>query len=456
MIRRSMFFLLQEAIGSHPASAYREFLSLEKGSRACLDVLSQQRMAAVLRHAADQVPFYREKSPRPESLTSFPIVSKDDLRERFEDFMDNALRNQWRKGKKPAGYGWIKVLTGGSTGCPTATIHDADFRDRGRASRLYSQRLCGFPFGTPYARLWGSMKEINQMRDSITSRVMRFLAGETVLNAFRMTPGNMDGYLNLIRKRKLQHLMAYVDAAEELARYAISCGAPPQLESVMACAGTVTDDARHILHQAFGARVHNKYGSRDCADMACECREGGLHVYSHQVHIEVVDDDDRPLPAGETGHLLVTLLANRSFPLIRYRIGDMGAWSDASCSCGSPFPLLGALEGRSLEFLQSQDGAFVSPVYIRHMIGVVHNPGFIRRFQLVQEERLVFRLNLEIAENAMALEVAAAESAIKRDLLAVLGRDVTIEIVRTDRIAESDSGKFLYTINRAGKQRSRV
>ncbi len=455
-VRRALFFGASRAIGSRVGADYREWLALERASPSAVRGMADRRLEAILGHAARHVPYYRDRAGGggASGLSGFPILTKDDIRTHATELMTPSVRAEHEGAARRRGYSWVAVKTGGSTGAPTTVIHDARFRDRGRASRLYSQRLCGFPFGTPYFRLWGSMADINRSADSFSHRALSRLAAEVTLNAFRMGPADMDQYLERMKGSPLRHLMAYVDAAQALAGHARRTGrAVGRLESVMACAGTVTAGARSEIASVFGSRVHNKYGSRDCTDMACECERGGLHVYSHHVHLEVVGDDGRALPAGQAGRLLVTLLGNRAFPMIRYEIGDVGALADGACPCGRPFPLLDRLEGRSLEFLTSVGGGYVSPVYIRHLVGVVHNPGFIRRFQLVQEAVSVFRLAIELESGVAESAFRELEARIRPDLLAVLGAGAALVIERVAEIAPSASGKFLYTVNRAGQTR---
>jgi len=452
MIRRDLFFLLSRAIGSRVRAEYAATLKLERAGPACLAALSEERLAAVLRHAARDIPYYRARLPAGGTpvLTDFPVLTKHDVAARFTELMAAPLRAETEAGReRGAGYSWIKVRTGGTTGTPTTVVHDASFRDRGRAGRLYSQYLCGFPFGVPYFRLWGSMAEINRLRQSPGQRLMGALAGERLLNAFLMSQADMDRYLDALARSPIRHMMAYVDAAHALALHARRAGrAARPLESIMACAGTVTDDARAALRDVFGARVHNKYGSRDCTDMACECERGGMHVYSHHAWIEVLDDGGRAVAPGRTGRLVVTLLGNFSFPMIRYEIGDIGALSARQCDCGRPFPLMERIEGRAAEFLTSVSGGYVSPVYIRHLVGVVHNPGTIRCFQLVQTGASAYRLALELDASVADAAYLATAAGIRHDLLRVLGADADLEIVRAERIAPSAGGKFLYAINR--------
>ena len=444
------FFAGHRLIGSRVGEYYREFLRLRSATPVALEELAQSRLRALLRHAADQVPYYRKRvGPGARTLSDFPILSKLDLVRHFQEMMSPGLAQEYARGRPAPGYSWTEVKTGGTSGVPTTLIHDRDFRDRGRASRLFSQYLCGFPLGTPFFMLWGSMEDINSLRQSFPKRVLNGLMNQQVLNAFRMDENRMRSYLDQINRSRIGHLMAYVDAAEQLARFAQTTGLKLRgLDSVMACAGTVTPDARERIHRAFSARVHNKYGSRDCSDMACECERGKLHWYSHHVWLEGVDDQGRPVPPGETGRLLVTLLGNRSFPLVRYDIGDMGSLSPVRCRCGMPFPILERLEGRALEFVTDMTGARVTPVYIRHLIGVVHNPdNRLQCFQLNQFGRGRYELLLQMPQADQERYHRETCPLIQRDLEAVLGRGAQLEIHFRKRIAESGSGKFLYVRN---------
>lgn len=442
------YFGAHSLIGSAVRTHYRQMVYLETASANSLQQVQAEHLNRLLEHAIRTVPFYRQRvsTRRNPALDDFPILTKDIVRESFFDLMTGELRAEVLSRRRRLRYSWIKVQTGGTTGIPTTVIHDRECRDGGRAGRLYSQRLCGFPLGTPYLRLWGSMRDINQMRDSLPQRILHRLHGETVLNAFRMDQRSMESYIQIINRRREQHMMGYVDAIDELATFARMRGIRVRsLRSIMACAGTVTRETRANIEAVFQARVHNQYGSRECAGIACECDRGGHHIYANRIMVEVVDDAGRPVSAGKTGRLLITLLQNRAFPMIRYDIGDIGAISTDACSCGRPYPMLDRVEGRAAEFLRSTDGGYVSPVYIRHLIGVVHNPGFIRRFQLEQMSRNTFALRYERAHDFRGSGEGEMLRRIDRDLKEVLGVDSRLQIMPVEEIPYTESGKFLYT-----------
>jgi phenylacetate-CoA ligase len=448
-MRQHVYLGLQSMLGSKAGPRLEEFLRLETAAPDALRALQQERTGRLLRSAVENVPYYRARCAHygPLRLEDFPVLTKTAVRDHFRELMSPPLSARY-EGRRGTGYSWIEVKTGGSTGRPTTVIHDACLRDYGRAARLYSQRLCGFPFGTPYFRLWGSMNEISQMRDSAACRLTRWLAGERLLNAFRMSEARMREYLAVMGRSRVRHMMAYVDCAAELARFARANHVPVRpLQSLMACAGTVTPASRALIENVFGCKLHNKYGSRDCAEMACECRHGRMHIYANHVLLEVVDEQGRGVPPGTAGRILVTLLNNLSFPMIRYEIGDVGALGEGGCACGSPFPILDRVEGRTSEFLRTPAGAYVSPLFVIHLVGVVHNPGFVDRFQLVQRASTQFDLNLELAGGTPDSQLKSLGGRLERDLGAVFGQACSVRARRVARIPESSSGKFLYVVS---------
>ncbi|HEU4413664.1 MAG TPA: hypothetical protein VFT65_02690 [Candidatus Angelobacter sp.] len=456
---RFIYFSLHRLIGSELARDYREFLELERQSPAYVAQLRSERLRDLLAHACANVPFYRDRvEARPGlELNDFPILRKEDIRQNSERLMSPEVHKGYLSGKTRAQYSWLAVQTGGSTGMPTTVIHDRRFRDLNRAARLYTQRMCGFPIGKPYFKLWGSMREINDSRGSMQQRVAGFLAGEIVMNAFRMEDRDMDSFLRTINASSIEHMMAYSDAAYRFGQYLLARKLKVRpLKSVMACAATLTEEMRHVISRAFGgATVQNMYGSRDCGAIACECAQGSLHIFENKVVLETVDDQGKAVAVGKPGRILVTLLGNHGFPLIRYEIGDVGVLSAKSCSCGLPTRILDRVEGRSVEFLVTENGGYISPSYFVHLIGVVHNPGVIRRFQIVQQSVDHAVLSLEQEPGAEASVLREAVEKIRRDLLTVFGPRMNLQIEMVSRIQESASGKFIVSINKTGQPAAR-
>lgn len=446
---QTILFGLHRLIGSGLEEHYREFLALSESNGEKVRALQNQRLERILAHAAHRVPFYRRRVNPGDGLDRFPILTKDDIRLFFNQLKAPHLLWESRRRRAGAGYSWVEVKTGGTTGIPVTVIHDKEFRDRGRASRLFSRFLCGFPYGTPYWYLWGSVADLKDQSENLIKQLDQFLAGTASLNAFNLDGPHSREYLQAMLASPRRHLMAYVDVAESLVRFGRRHHLPlPHFESVMACAGTVHEDNRKNLTEGFSARIHNKYGSRECTDMVCENSSGELLVYANHVLLEVVDDEGKPVSEGRSGRILVTLLGNEAFPLIRYEIGDMAIQGRPEGRT-SPFPTLSAIEGRISDFVVSTRGDYVSPVMIRHLIGVVHGHESLEKYQFIQHPGGRYELRLQIDPAAGPEVLKKIQEGLRGDLSPVLGAGARLEIARFEKIWGEPGGKFRYVLNLA-------
>ena len=457
-VRATAYFAAQRLVGSQIHAAWRELQAWTQFAPAELGRAVEERLSALLSSALDQSAYYRQLGLREppsasavELLRSFPVLTREKLRENFTELVVDGLRNEITSPASVSGkrYGWLVVKTGGSTGVPTTVVHDARYRDYGRATRLFSQQLCGFPLGTRYFRLWGSEADLLEQQEKLDRRLLRNLLGEIPMNAFRARETELaQHYRTLQSHPEIRHLMAYVDASVSLATYIEDQQLPRRgLRTIMACAGTVTKEWREILQRVFQADVFDKYGSRECADIACECaHHTGLHVYSPNVFVEVVDHHGAPCPPGQSGRILVTLLNNLSFPMIRYEIGDLGVPAEPGvCPCGLAFPRLANIQGRVDDMLTTEDGTLLSSVFVRHVVGVSLNRQLMREWQLEQTGRLNFVFRY-IPLRAEGLEANLRQ--MRESFQTALGRQAVIEIQQVGEIPLSATGKIRWIINR--------
>ena len=100
---------------------------------------------------------------------------------------------------------------------------------------------------------------------------------------------------------------------------------------------------------------------------------------------EILRKDGRPAEVEEVGEIVATGFNNYAMPLIRYRTGDLGAWSARGCACGRPFRLLSRLEGRGQYMIVLADGMVVglnSILYGSHLPGL----NMLKQVQVVQDK----------------------------------------------------------------------
>ncbi len=111
---------------------------------------------------------------------------------------------------------------------------------------------------------------------------------------------------------------------------------PLPLKMVKGTSEMILDAYHPESLKAFGKNISSEYGAAEAGLIAFECPDGGIHVNIENVILEHSD----------SGELLVTNLLSYSFPIIRYRLGDMITLSDKTCPCGRSHPLIENIVGR--------------------------------------------------------------------------------------------------------------
>ncbi|HWA39914.1 MAG TPA: AMP-binding protein, partial [Burkholderiales bacterium] len=151
-----------------------------------------------------------------------------------------------------------------------------------------------------------------------------------------------------------QYLATYASLARALAEEQLA-GRLRIAPRMIAIGGEVlTREARQRIEQAWGKVLYDTYGASEAGILASECEaHDGMHLCEDLSIIEIVDAKGRPVRPGETGErVLVTALYRRTQPLIRYELSDKVRLAATPCSCGRPFRLIDAVEGRVEETLE--------------------------------------------------------------------------------------------------------
>ena len=207
---------------------------------------------------------------------------------------------------------------------------------------------------------------------------------------------------------------------------------------------TLGTAAKAAIEAAFGCGVMNEYGASECLAIAYGCAAGWLHVNSEWVIVEGVERDGSPTPPGELSHTtLVTNLANRVQPILRYDLGDRVVLAPSPCACGNPLPAI-RVRGRRADALAfaRDDGATVSLPSLA-IETVVEQAAGGCRFQVVRaaSDRLVLRLG---AADAAARSSAwrNASRALRGYLAAQRLPDVRISLGRDAPRVDPRSGKL--------------
>jgi phenylacetate-CoA ligase len=333
--------------------------------------------------------------------------------------------------------------TGGSSGEPLVFYIGKGRVSHDVAAKWRATRWWGVDIGDPEVVLWGSPIELgaqDRMR-LLRDRLMR----TKLLPAFDMSLANLDRFVAEIRARRPRMLFGYPSALAKVAAHAKARG--QRLDDLGVRVAFVTsemlyDHQRELIGNAFGCKVANGYGGRDAGFIAHQCPQGGMHISAEDIVVEIVGPGDEPVADGEPGEIVVTHLATRDFPFIRYRTGDIGILAQRMCACGRSLPLLEEIQGRSTDFVIAADGTVMHGLALIYILRDL--PG-ITSFKIVQESRQRVRVQIVAAADFPS----AMDQRIRDGFRARLGASVEVTIERVDVIEPERSGKFRYVVSHA-------
>lgn len=439
-----LVFPLQERLKKHSTVADRRAMEDSQWwPRERLEALRVQRLRALLTHAAARVPYYRDLFARI-GFDPAAVSSVTDLQRL--PFLDKPLiRAHTDALKADDARGLARFNTGGSSGVPLIFYIGLERVSRDVAAKWRATRWWGVDIGDPEIVLWGSPIELGA-QDRV--RLLRDRLMRTrLLPAFEMSDAKVDGFIDEIRTLRPRMLFGYPSAFAHIARHAQRQGVRMDdlgIKVVFVTSERLYDHQRTLIEQSFGAPVANGYGGRDAGFIAHQCPSGSLHITAEDLIVEIVDREGRVLPPGESGEIVVTHLATRDFPFVRYRTGDVGvlaAPDDAPCACGRTLPVLKEVQGRSTDFIVARDGTVMHGLAL---IYIVRDMPGVAGFRIEQESLDLTRVKV-VTEPGFP---ADGDARIRAGMKARLGESVEVVVEHVAQIAAEGSGKFRYVVSK--------
>ncbi|MBL0342743.1 MAG: AMP-binding protein [Bacteroidetes bacterium] len=191
-----------------------------------------------------------------------------------------------------------------------------------------------------------------------------YFLGARMLGAgiIRGGPGNFAMQLETISRLQPTVLVAVPSFIMSLVTYAKDKNIDLNSTSVrkIICIGENIRD-EHLKLNALGERIANNWNvtlfstyastEQQTAFTECQCGNGGHHQPELLI-LEILDEANMPLPAGEFGELTITTLGVEGMPLLRYKTGDVCAYINEPCKCGRTTMRITPIIGRKKQLIK--------------------------------------------------------------------------------------------------------
>ncbi len=415
-------FLLGERLRNPSLRRHYRFLKeSEKWPREKLEKFQWERLKETLQYAYDHSPYYRRKWNEagirpddirtPEDLKKIPVITKQELIRHNQD-----IHSDEHFPKK------FFSVTSGTTGESLSFWKDenADSWNRAAIFRGYSWynvqpwEFNGYFWGFDFS-FWKKIK--TRIADWLVNRYRIFSYTDKALEKFAR------------KMRRAAYLEGYSSAIYQTAKL-INERNLPKPEKIKMVKGTSEKIYPHYqdeVRKAFGRKMIGEYGAAESGLIAYECPHGNLHIVTEGVYVEQEDEK-----------IVVTNLVMRSFPIVRYELGDYIKLKpkDYQCPCGMAHPVIEEITGRIGKNIYGKQDVYPSLYFYYIFKNLEKNHGINTTYQAVQKEK--GKLDFYITENLNAEQMKALETEIRK----MFGHDMDFSITVKPDLLEGRKKKF--------------
>jgi phenylacetate-CoA ligase len=351
---------------------YRFLKETEKWSKQALEELQWKRLKEILNYAYNHSAYYKKKWDeagvhpgdirQPDDMKKIPVITKSELIKHNKDI--HSKENFTKK---------FFSVTSGTTGESLSFWKDENADSWNRAAIFRGYSWYGVRPWDFNGYFWGF--------DFSFWKKIKIRIADWLVNRYRLFTYEEKAFEKFVRKmRNAVYLEGYSSAIYQTAKLINERGLPKPLKMKMV-KGTSEKIYPYYMKEvekAFGRKMIGEYGAAESGLIAFECPEGNLHMVSEGVYVEESE-----------GKIIVTNLIMRSFPVIRYELGDYIKLKPASfkCSCGMAHPVIEEITGRIGKNVYGKRGIYPSLYFYYVFKNLEKNRGLQTVYQVVQKEK---------------------------------------------------------------------
>ena len=363
----------------------------------------ERRIDLLLDYVKNHSPYYK-KHPEWTKLEDFPVMTKGDFLEHYEEVLVENSKDQGHL---------YRLSTSGSTGTPFTVLCDGDKMNRVNMNFISCMELNGFRLGMKRGefRAWIKGKNTISMWKSFKNNLV-------MVDISNMGDDSLEQICKDIEEKKIQVLVTYSRALTALTGYI------------------------KRTKELFGFSPVRSYGNNENGFIAIqlgEDKEYTIDLYNFYPEVLKMNSDE-PAAPGELGRLVVTDYYNKTFPMVRYDTGDTGIMRMYQDEKGRMHGKYVEIYGRRGSLMYNCMGEPLS-IHV-FMNTLLKFEGVVRQAKCIQWGQKEYEL----------LVNADRKKLVEEDLIAAyrhyLGEEADIRITYVDEIPIQASGKFMVCENK--------
>ncbi len=426
----------------YPLSIIKMGLFLNKSqwySSAKLKKYQEKRLAQIVNHAYENVPYYTDLfdslNLKPSDFKSIgdlqklPLLTKKLLRENFDKLTARNVKK----------YHPVLYKTSGSTGEQVEFYLDKTANVLEFCYYLRHWSWGGYRLGRRFAELTSDRFLRRENMDKTCH--FSLLTNRLQINSMMISENNVYKIAGCLRKYKPLFLNGLASSLYVLALLFRKNGVSDiSFKAVFSQGETLSADYRKEIEDVFSCKTYDSYGHMERTVAICECPQGGYHLNSEYGLAEFIEKEYTK--KYFTAKIVGTSLHNFAMPLIRYEVNDRVkvSVSEVKCRCGRSLPLIEKINGRKEDVVITPDERIITDLFT-----VFEQIEGIEMGQIVQTKK--DKIVLKIAKGKGYTD--SEEKKLISILRKIVGNDMSIKIEKlsVETLKKECPGKFRVIVS---------
>ncbi|TYA75026.1 phenylacetate--CoA ligase family protein [Seonamhaeicola marinus] len=272
-------------------------------------------------------------------------------------------------------------------------------------------------------------------------RFKDFLGNRFRFSVFDMSDEALEIVLKKFRSTKFNYINGYTSAIVQFAKFLekkniVLKDVCHSLNVCIVTAEMLFESDKELLKMQLGIPIVNEYGSAELGLIAFNAPNGKWILNTEDLFVEILDENNQPLPYGKRGKIVVTSLYNKAHPFIRYEIGDYGSLSENS---SLKKPILKNLLGRTNDFAILPSGKKAAGLTFYYVTKtVIEDNGNVKEFIIEQIQTDTFKIIYTSTEKLSQSKIRAINDAIEK----YLESGLKILFERRETLKRTKAGKL--------------